>query len=86
MKVFNEKTTVVGVSELRNIEKILKQAKGSKIIIEKRDKMLAVLLDFKKYQHMQQVLETLEDFALGTMAKERYKNSKPSDYIDIDDL
>jgi Antitoxin Phd_YefM, type II toxin-antitoxin system len=86
MKTFNEKTTVIGVSELRDIEKILEKAKGNKIIIEKRDKMLAVLLDFKKYEHLQRILDALGDFALGVVAKERVANSKLRDYIDICDL
>ena len=89
MKTFDEKTTVIGVSELRNkatLNKALEEAKKHRVLIEKSHKEVAVLLDIKRYRKMQEILNVLEDFALGCIAQERDKNSDLSDYIDIDDL
>ncbi len=86
MKTFDEKTTVVGVSELRDIDKILKEAKKHKVVIEKRNKLLAVLMDIKKYEKFQHLLDIVEDYILGYLAKERDEASDLSDYIDINEL
>ena len=85
MYTFDKKTTLVGVSELRTkIDKILKAAKDHKVLIGKRNKLMAVLLDIEKYNQMEKALDFLEDFALGYLAKEREKNSNLLDYVDID--
>jgi prevent-host-death family protein len=85
MFTFEEKTTLVGVSELRTkMKEILKQAKENKVFIGKRNKLIAVLLDIEKYKEMEKILEELEDFALGLIAYEREKNSKIKDYLDIE--
>ena len=84
MKTFEEKTTVVGVSELRTkLDKILNLAKDHKILIERRNKNLAVLIDITRYQEIEQMLDMVEEFALGNIAKERGVSAKPSDYIPI---
>ncbi len=87
MITFKQDTTLVGISELRtDIGKILKQSKKNKVLIEKRNKPIAVLMDVDQYNEMEQTLELLEDFALGYLAKERESKTKPSDYLDLDDV
>lgn len=84
MITVKEDTTFVGVSELRtNIEKILAESKKHKVLIGRRNKPIAVLMDMEKYNQMEHALELLEDYALGALAKERESKSRPSDYVDI---
>lgn len=87
MITIKENTTLVGVSELRKgIEKILKIAQKGLIIIEKRHKPAAILMSNEEYEHIQHLVETAEDIVLGTVAHERFKNSKETDYVDIEKL
>ena len=87
MITLKEDTTLVGISELRtNMDKILIESKKHKVLIERRNKPVAVLVDIEKYSQMEETLELLEDFALGSLAKERASKSKPSDYLDIEEL
>ncbi len=77
----------MGVSELRNgIEKILEKAHKGLVVIEKRHKPTAVIMSSKKYERIQEVLETAEDIVLGFIANERFKSTKEKDYIDIENL
>lgn len=86
MLKIKEDTTLVGVSELRTkMEEILKESEVHKIVIEKRNKPVAVLLSLEKYKHIEEALELLEDIALGYSAKEREKKSTSKDYIDIEE-
>ena len=81
-----EDTTLVGVSELRTkMDEILKESKIHKVIIEKRNKPVAVLLSMERYKHIEEVLELLEDKALGYLAREREKKSTSKDYVDIEE-
>ncbi|OGX08713.1 MAG: hypothetical protein A2Z88_01830 [Omnitrophica WOR_2 bacterium GWA2_47_8] len=76
--------TLVGISELRtHSEEILAESKKHKVLIGKRNKPVAVLIDIDRYSKMEETLELLEDFALGFLAKEREEGSKDSNYIDI---
>ena len=82
MITIKEDTTLVGVSELRSgLEAILEESKKHKVLIGRRNKPIAVLMDIEQYQAMEETLEILEDFALGFLAKEREKSSKSSDYL-----
>ena len=86
MKTFEEKTTLIGVSELRNnVDKILRQAKNHRVIIERRNKDIGVIMDINDYKRTQEILDVLEDFALGLLAQERRKTSELADYINIAD-
>ena len=86
MITVKEDTTIVGVSELRtHIEKILEESKKHKVLIGKRNKPIAVLLDVEKYNKMEQTLELLEEFALGFLAKEREAKIKSSDYLNLEE-
>ncbi|MDP2940225.1 MAG: type II toxin-antitoxin system Phd/YefM family antitoxin [Candidatus Omnitrophota bacterium] len=84
MITVKEDTTLVGISELRtNIDKILEESKKHKVLIERRNKPVAVLLAVERYNEIEEILDLLEDTALGFLAKERESKSKPSDYLDI---
>ena len=86
MITLKENTTLVGISELRTaIDKVLLETKKHKVVIGKRNKPVAVLLDMEKYEQMEETLELLEDFALGFLAKERERKTKNSDYLDIEE-
>jgi len=87
MRTIEKNTTLVGVSELRtNFDKILEKAKETRVIIEKRKKFMAVLMDMEKYEKMEKMLDAVEDIMLGYLAREREKDSDLSDYIDIEEL
>lgn len=85
MHTIREDTTLVGVSELRTkIERILKEAKSHKVVIEKRNKPLAVLVSIDKYNEMEELLDLVEDLELGRLAGYREKRSSKKDYISLE--
>ena len=85
MYTLKEDTTLIGVSELRtHLEKILEEAKYHKVVIEKRNKPVAVLITIDKYNAIEEILDRLEDYQLGKLAAEREKRSRKKDYIDIE--
>lgn len=87
MYTVKENTTLVGVSELRaGIDKILEKARKGLVIIEKRHKPLAVLMSNEEYEHLTNILDMAEDLVLGFIAADRFKNSKETDYLDIETL
>lgn len=66
------KTTLVGVAELRKITKeVLEKLKSNKVILTKRNKPVGVLIDYGEFQRIEEIMEALEDYILGTLAKER---------------
>jgi len=66
------KTTLVGVAELRKITKeVLEKLKSNKVILTKRNKPVGVILDYGEFQRIEEIMEALEDYILGTLAKER---------------
>ena len=55
-------TTLVGISEFcTKGQEILNELKTHKVIIERRNKPVAMLLSLKKYEKMQEVFEWIED-------------------------
>ncbi len=87
MITVKEDTTMVGVSELRtHIEEILEHSRKYKVLIGKRNKPIAVLLDMEKFNRMEHTLDLLEDFALAFLAKERDTKTKPTDYLGIEKI
>ncbi|MBI4975035.1 MAG: type II toxin-antitoxin system Phd/YefM family antitoxin [Candidatus Omnitrophica bacterium] len=85
MYTIKEDTTLVGVSELRTkIERILEEAKHHKIVIEKRNKPLAVLIAIDEYNAMEELLDRIEDYELGRIARAREKRSSKKDYISFE--
>lgn len=72
MITVEERTTLVGVAELRKVTKeILKKLKANKVILTKRNKPVGVLLDYEEFRQIEEIMEALEDYILGTFAKER---------------
>ncbi len=85
MITVEENTTIVGVSELRTkLEEVLKASRHSKVIINQRNKPIAVLMDIDIYNKLDELLEEWSDQQLAREAKERMKKSRPSDFIDAD--
>ena len=67
----------MGVSELKlDLDKILDGINNKTVIIEKRNKPIAVLMSSKEYEKREALLDMVEDFVLGTMAQERVVKSK----------
>ena len=68
------KTTIVGVAELRKVmSDILEKIKSNKVILTKRNKPVGVIVDYEEYKKMEEVIDSLEDYILGHLAKERAK-------------
>jgi len=85
MHTIKEDTTLVGVSELRNrIDKVIEEARRHKVIIEKRNKPVAVLMAIDQYNAMEEILDRIEDLELGRSAGKREKASTSRDYISIE--
>jgi len=85
MFTVREDTTLVGISELRtNFDRVLEALTRNKVLLERRNKPLAVIVPIEKYNHMEELIEMIEDAGLGYLAKERDLKSRPQDYLDID--
>lgn len=85
MFTVREDTTLVGLSELRtNFNKVLEALSKHKVLLERRNKPLAVIVPVEKYEQMEELIELIEDAGLGYLAKERDIKSKPLDYLDLD--
>lgn len=86
MYTIREATTLVPFSELRTkLKEVLEALKHSKVVLEKRKRPFAVLVPIEKYEKMEEVLERLEDRALGYIAQEREKKTKDKDYLPLDE-
>lgn len=83
-----EDIILVGATELRTeMPKLAKALKEDKrAIIMKRGKPMAVLQDFESYEKREKMIDELEDWIAGYIAKERFKNSKPEDYLSHEEL
>lgn len=85
MFTVKEDTTLVGVSELRTkLDRILREAKRHKIVIEKRNKPIAILIAIERYSAIEELLDRLEDYELGHLAREREKASSKEDYLSLE--
>lgn len=85
MITVKEDTTLVGISELRtHFARILEVLGRSKVLLERRNKPLAVIVPIKKYARMEKLLELVEEAGLGYLAREREQKSRPSDYLALD--
>lgn len=82
MVTVKENTTLVGISEFRTkADAIFQQLKNSKVIIERRNRPIAVMVSIKKYEELEEMLEWIEDNALGYLAKKREKSTPGAKYI-----
>ncbi len=72
MITVDEKTTIVGVAELRDhTAEVLKQLKKYKVILTRRNKPVGVLIDYDEYEKISRIEDEFEDLVLDLMAKER---------------
>jgi len=86
MFTIKEDTTLVGVSELRTkLEKIIEEAGRHKVVIEKRNKPIAVIVAIDRYNAMEELLDKFEDYELANLAKRRERRSSGKDYIALED-
>lgn len=87
MFTVKEDTTLVGISELRaHFDRVLCALHTHKVLLEKRNKPLAVIVPIEKYNQMEALIDLIEDAGLGYIAQQRYLKSKPSDYLTIDEV
>lgn len=86
MITVKENTTLVGISELRtNFNKVMEAVGKHKVLLERRNKPLAVIVPVEKYNQMEELVGLIEDISLGYLAKERDEKSESSDYIDLEE-
>lgn len=87
MITVKEDTTLVGISELRtNFAKVLEAIGKYKVLLERRNKPLAIIVPVEKYNRMEELIELFEDISLGFLAKERDGKSKSSDYFELEEV
>ncbi len=87
MITVKDKSTIANISELREKKKsdqILKNLKDHKVILEKHNTPVAVMLNYEQYEHLEKLLELAEDFILGMIAQQRDKTAKKEDFIDLE--
>lgn len=86
MITVKEDTTLVGISELRtNLSRVMEVIGKYKVLLERRNKPLAVIVPIEKYNRMEELIGWIEDISLGYLAKERDEKSRPSDYLDLEE-
>ncbi|HHF42455.1 MAG TPA: type II toxin-antitoxin system Phd/YefM family antitoxin [Candidatus Aminicenantes bacterium] len=85
MFTVEEKTTIVGIAELRKLTKeILEKLKSHKVILTRRNKPVGVLLDYEEFLHIEEIIDAFEDYVLGTLAQERAKR-KEKKFISLEE-
>lgn len=78
----NDDTILVGTTDLRNeIPQLMKEAKFKKIIVMKRGKPIGVLENIEQHEEKEHLLDTFEELVLGSIAKERYKDSTAKNFV-----
>ena len=86
MITLTDKSTIASLSELRTkSEEILKQLAEHKVIIQKHNRPVAVMLSYSQYEYLEKMLDRLEDYTLGLIALTRDKKSTSKDFVDIDE-
>ena len=78
-------TTIAGLSELRtHSEALLKELKQHHVILEKHNKPVAVMIDYKSYAAEEEMLELAQDYILGCLAMKRDEKATPKDFVPIE--
>ena len=78
----SEDTAVYGVSELRTkTPELLKTIGTHRVILTKRNKPVGVVLTYEEYEHLEHLIEALEDRVLGEVAKTRDQPPPPDRYL-----
>ena len=85
MITVRKSAVIAGLSELRTkAEAILKALKLHPVILEKRNKPVAVMVEYDRYTRQEEMLDLAEDYILGCLAQKRDEGAKPSDFVDFD--
>ena len=86
MITINERSSIVALSELRTkSEEILKQLSKNKVILQKHNKPVAVMLSYQQYSVLEELLDRIEEYTLGMTALERDKKASKKDFVDIEE-
>ena len=86
MITINEKSTIAALSELRTrSEEILKQLSQNKVILQKHNKPVAVMLSYQQYAALEELLDRVEEYTLGMTALKRDKKTAKKDFVDIEE-
>ncbi len=86
MITVKKKATIATISELRNkSSKILNSLKENRVILQRHKKPVAIMVDYKQYENVEEMLEFAEDYILGMTALQRDKKAKKRDFVDIDE-
>ena len=84
MFTIEERTTLVGISELRTkLDEVLKAAKHSKVIIGRRNKPVAVLMDIEVYNRLDDLIEAWSDENLSAQASKRLAGAKRRHHVSM---
>ena len=85
MITVKEDTALVGISELRtNPSRVMEAIKKHNVLLEKRNRPLAMIVPIEKYAKMEELIEIIEDYGLGLEARARDSKSSKADYLDLD--
>lgn len=86
MITVKEGTTLISISELRNEpEKIFREMRKKRIVIEKHRRPVAILIPVEQFEEMQELLDFVEDYVLGHLAKERDKKHRSSAWVSLEE-
>ena len=85
MITIRHSATLASISELRSkSEQILSHLKQNRVILERHQTPIAVMIDYAQYEKFEAMLELAEDLVLGTIALERDRSAGKSDFVDLD--
>ena len=86
MITVSEKSTIASLSELKTkSEEIIKQLADHRVILQKHNKPVAVMLGYKQYALFEKLLEMVEDYTLGKIALERDQKAADSDFLPLEE-
>ncbi len=87
MRLVTEPTAIAALSELRTrMDQILAQLRQTPVSLEKRNRTVAVLVDPKRFEAMQEALEQATDLLLAFEARGRERAGKKSKYATLDEV
>ena len=85
MITVKENTTLINISELRNEpEKIFREMRKRRVVVEKHRQPVAVLIPVEQFEEMEELLDFVEDYVLGSLAKEREKKQKNPKWVSLE--
>ena len=85
MITIKENTTLINISELRNEpEKIFREMRKRRIVVEKHRRPVAVLIPIEQFEEMEGLLDFVEDYVLGHLARERDKKHRNPKWVPLE--